>query len=272
MGVNKSEQGFAAQPEGVRAKQTLAGSIPALVEADLCLPAHWCGGLPYVGSLRNAPTVAPATPSPVVLFLHGSGGLHENTRSWQRWLAMELNLPSLAPNSLAQPDRIRYQSPVAKEVYERVHATRAAELQAGLECLRACSWVDPHKVVVAGTSEGAVAVARMEPGLALGRILYSWSCESNYFVEQHGTRFGAQEPVLNVVSTDDPYFRPENPWNAEATDDLEGHAGASVKGNPNATIVLISGAPHTLYNLSPARHSTKAFLSDLLLAIDLRDP
>ncbi|MBU6223955.1 MAG: alpha/beta hydrolase, partial [Burkholderiales bacterium] len=70
--------------------------------------------------------------------------------------------------------------------------------------------------------------------------------------------------VLNVISTDDPYFRPDNPWHGDAKQLLDGHAAALVKGNRKAVIVLLSGAPHTLYNLSPARNATQAFLGELL--------
>ncbi len=261
--TEKKQPEIAVQPWPVVVSQASHEAAASLLEADLGIPPALCNGQVYVGPACFAPVVSEQKRSPAVLFLHGSGGLNDSTRSWQRWLAQELHLPSLATNGLAMPGRIRYQSPTTKETYERVHAARAVELKGGIECLRACSWVDPEKIVVAGTSEGAVAVARMEPGVALGRILYAWSCESNYFVEQHGTRFGEQEPVLNVISTDDPYFRPGNPWHGDATGELDGHAAASVKGNLKAVIVLLSGAPHTLYNLSPARHATQAFLSDL---------
>lgn len=263
MSIDKIALKYSNHPLALVAQAPLVAA-PALLEADLAIPAHWCGGDVYAGPASLAPSVSVTKPSPVVIFLHGSSGLNDSTRSWQRWLAKELRLPSLAPNGLVVPGRIRYQSPAAKEVYELVHTARATELQAALACLRHCSWVDPEKIVVAGTSEGAVAVARLEPGLAVGRILYAWSCESNYFVEQHGTRFGQQEPVLNVISTDDPYFRPDNPWHGDAKQLLDGHAAALVKGNRKAVIVLLSGAPHTLYNLSPARNATQAFLGELL--------
>lgn len=241
------------------------GLAEAIEKADLGLPAAVTGDATFVGSLRDTPAaIKTTTRIPVVLFLHGSSGLNESTRAWQRWLADELNLASFAPNSLAIPDRIRYTSPTTKDVYEQVHLLRAAELRAGLDALRACSWVDAQRLVVAGTSEGAVAVARLEPGLAAARILYAWSCESNYFVEEHGTQFGEQEPVLNVISIDDPYFSPVNPWHGDANTDLDGHAAAAVKGNRNAVIVLLSGAPHTLYNLCPARQATQAFLKKVL--------
>lgn len=45
-----------------------------------------------------------------------------------------------------------------------------------------------------------------------GRILYSWSCESNYFVKEQGTAVPAERPVLNVMSAMDVFFSPSNTW------------------------------------------------------------
>ena len=44
----------------------------------------------------------------------------------------------------------------------------------------------------------------------------------------------------------------------------QGHCGAALADNKNATVVLIPGAPHTLLNLPAARHATEGFLRDLL--------
>lgn len=205
---------------------------------------------------------------PAVVFLHGSGGLSKATRSWQHWLADSAGVASLAPDSFAFPGRITYQSPVDKAVYEMVHNLRSAELAAALAHLRRMPWIDSRRLLVAGTSEGSVAVARLEPGQAAGRILYAWSCESNYFVAEHGTNLGPQEPILNVMSAEDPYFAPANPWHGDDGCELNGHCAAVVRGNRNAEIVLLPGAPHTLYNLPAARHATQAFIERVFAADD----
>ena len=111
-------------------------------------------------------------------------------------------------------------------------------------------------------SEGAPAVARYTGGEFAGRILYSWSCENNYFVEQHRTAMPADRPVLNVMSSTDVFFSPSNAWLGNAA--AKGHCGDALAANKQASVVLIPGAPHTLLMLPPARHATEGFVRDLL--------
>ena len=117
------------------------------------------------------------------------------------------------------------------------------------------------------TSEGATAVARYTGREFAGRIIYSWSCEDNYFVQAHATALPDDRPVLNVMSSTDVFFSPSNSWlgNAMAT----GHCGAALKANKQASVVLIPGAPHTLMNLPAARHPTEGFLRDVLRRVPL---
>lgn len=213
----------------------------------------------FTGRLTAAPKDTRAK-VPVVLFLHGSSGLGlAAIGEWQAWLA-GLGIASIAPDSMALPQRLTYKSPIDKATYEKVHALRASEVGIALAALRTLPWVDPARIVLAGTSEGGVPVAR-DPGAWAGRMIFSWSCEDNYFVEQHRTATIA-EPVLNVMSATDVFFSPSNAWlgNAQA----KGHCGAALKDHKAASIVLIPGAPHTLLNLPQARQAVRAWLLELL--------
>ena len=95
-----------------------------------------------------------------------------------------------------------------------------------------------------------------------GRMVFSWSCENNYFVEQHRTALPADRPVLNVMSSTDVFFSPSNAWLGNTA--ARGHCADALKDNKMASVVLIPGAPHTLMNLPQARHATAGFLKDLL--------
>jgi hypothetical protein len=128
--------------------------------------------------------------------------------------------------------------------------------------LRSTDWADSSRMVLAGTSEGAVAVARYAGAEFAGRIIYSWSCEDNYFVEKHDTAVLPQQPMLNVISATDPFFSPSNSWLGNSG--AKGHCGTALKEHKAASVVLIPGAPHTLINLAPARHATAGFLRDVL--------
>ena len=169
-------------------------------------------------------------------------------------------IASVAPDSFALPGRVTYSSPLDKASYERIHALRGSEIVAAAAAVRQASWADPSRLILAGTSEGSVAVARHAGTEFAGRLLYAWSCEPNYFVTAPRNAFEPGKPVLNVISTVDPFFSPANTWlgNPEA----KGHCGEALKGNPKGRVVLVPGAPHTLINLPKAREATEAFLAE----------
>lgn len=248
-----------------RAVVHTAESAKAVVtQGALVLPSSVTGGAVYVGAFKDAPAQA-ATKAPVVVFMHGSSGLAlKAIGEWQLWLA-SMGIASFAPDSFALPDRLTYKSPVGKEVYEQIHALRLSEIELAVQALRTAPWADMSRLVLAGTSEGATAVARFsgaaQQDVFAARIVYSWSCEDNYFVQQHQTALPSDRPVLNVMSANDTFFSPANGWLGNPS--AAGHCGRALQNNKQATVVLIPGAPHTLMNLPSARHATAGFLRDL---------
>lgn len=251
----------AGEVKGQAVVHTEASRQTLLQRAQVALPAAATGGAVYFGAWRDIPATARVA-VPVVVFLHGSSGLGlKAIEEWQRWLA-SLGVASVAPDSFALPDRVTYKSPVDKDLYERIHALRASEIEAAATALRAAPWAAPGRWLLAGTSEGAVAVARHAGAGFAGRMIFSWSCEDNYFVTAHGTAVAAAIPVLNVMSSTDVYFSPSNAWLGNPA--ALGHCGAPLAAHKQATVVLIPGAPHTLLNLPAARHATAGFVRDVL--------
>lgn len=239
---------------------TPASAQAVMDQAALVLPAALTGGNAYVGSLKAAPRDLKGK-APVVVFLHGSSGLSlKAIGEWQQWLAT-LGVASIAPDSFALPDRLTYKSPVDKSVYEQIHALRASEIRFAVDAVKNLPWVDSARMVLAGTSEGATSVARYSGQEFAGRILYSWSCENNYFVNEHRSALPQDRPVLNVMSATDVFFSAANPWLGNPSP--QGHCGQALKDNKQASILLIPGAPHTLLNLAQAKHATAAFFRDL---------
>ncbi|POZ61896.1 dienelactone hydrolase family protein [Chromobacterium alticapitis] len=235
---------------------------PPLRQAMLTLPAHACGEPAWAGRLEALPSHVPGPPRPLLLFLHGSSGLNEQTQAYQRWLADTLGLASLAPDSFARPNRPRYQSPAPVAEYEAVHALRLAEIQMALAALPLMPWVDARQLLLAGSSEGGVAVARWRGREFAGRLVYGWSCEDNYFVEQADNGFDPDCALLNVLSDADPFFGRDSEYNRSL--DVDGDSRRALAGMPRAKLVLLPQAPHTLYNLPEARALTADFLSSLL--------
>ena len=239
----------------VHTKESLSAAIQ---QADVCLPPSATGSVSFCGKFRDIPKIS-GRQVPVLVFLHGSSGLGlKAIGEWQQWLA-GLGYASIAPDSFALPDHVTYKSPIDKDSYERIHALRASEIAPALAALRDQAWVDTSKLILAGTSEGSVPVARYAGSEFVARILYAWSCEANYFVVQPRNAFEPGKPVLNVISASDPFFSRANVWLGNV--DAQGHCGAALKDNDRASILLVPNAPHTLLNLAPTRAATAGFLS-----------
>ena len=254
----------AQTPQGEIKPGPLAHSVESMAavvsEAQVAFPAQLTNKEIFVGPLKNAPQLGNAK-VPVVLFMHGSSGLGlKAIADWQQWLA-SLGVASIAPNSFALKDRLTYTSPIDKETYEKLHAFRASEIEIALNALKKMPWVDTNKMVLAGTSEGSVPVARYKGNEFAGRIMFAWSCEDNYFVKAHQTNIPDDQPILNIISSADPYFSPSNTWlgNAQGV----GHCGAALKNNKKASIVLIPGGPHTVLTFPQAKGPVQGFLADL---------
>lgn len=229
--------------------------------AAVALPARVTGGEVYFGKWKDAPTQVRER-VPVVVFMHGSSGLGlKAIGEWQQWLAAQ-GIASVAPDSFALPERLTYKSPVSADIYERVHALRLSEVALAVRALVQAPWADTSRWILAGTSEGAAAVARYQGTEFAGRIVFSWSCENNYFVRSHDTALSPDKPVLNIISATDPYFSPANNWLGNPA--ALGHCGAALRTHPRASIVLIPGAPHTVINMPAARHPVAGFLREVL--------
>lgn len=212
----------------------------------------------YTGSIDQLPAVTHTLPT--VLFMHGSSGINPAIREFSEHLA-EMGWALIAPDSMQTEDRITYSSPIAREMYEKVHALRYEELQYAVEHLKELPFFGGC-LVLAGTSEGGVSVARFENKSQTqesARLILSWSCENNYHVTEHKTRIPKECPVLNVMSASDPYFSRANSY--LDNDNALGHAAQTLKDHKDATIVLLPGAPHTLFNLPQARSLIDAFLN-----------
>ena len=239
----------------VHSSDSLAASVQ---QADVCLPALATGGSVYCGKFKAIPALSGAK-VPVILFLHGSSGLKlKAIGEWQQWLA-GLGYATVAPDSFALEGRVTYASPIDKDAYERIHALRASEIAPVVAALRNLSWVDMGRLILAGTSEGAVPVARHAGGEFAARMLYAWSCELNYFVKEPRNAFEPDKPVLNVISATDPFFSRSNGWLGNPSAD--GHCAGALKGNARASVLLVPNAPHTLLNLPAARSATAGFLN-----------
>ncbi len=236
----------------------------AMAQAWTVLPADITGGTLYEGTNINAPRTTGKAPA--VIFVHGSGGINPQIKAFQTWLATEFGVASLTADSFQLKDRMTYSSPIDPKDYEKIHSLRSSELTAAVAFLSKQPWFD-GRFVIAGTSEGAVAVARYvkapEVTAEKGRIIFSWSCEDNYHVVHHDTKIPKDLPVLNIMSKTDKYFSKANSYIGNPS--VLGNCSKALEGNEHAQVVFIKDAPHTLMNLPEAHEAVTAFLKENLL-------
>lgn len=253
----------------------LTGSIHGTVRSHSpeSLAASWQNGvlITAVSGKAQEITVKEAqnlTPKPVVLFMHGSSGVNPQIREFATWLAESFDITCVMPDSMQLKDRITYSSPVSRQDYEDVHRMRLDELNNAMQQLKDAPWFD-GRVVIAGTSEGGVCVARFNREQSSlkeqGRMIFSWSCENNYHVSEHASCIPDDLPVLNVMSATDKFFSKANSY--LDCDDALGYAGNVLKNNTVSTIALIPNAPHTLFNLPHCRDVIEGFLKRNLLSL-----
>ncbi len=231
-------------------------------KANIAMPGKFGSGAVWMGPISDLVGLKPADKVPVVIFMHGSSGIAQFVKDYQKWLANELGLISIAPDSMAIPDRLTYKSPIDKITYERVHDLRLAELKNALSEVQKLDWVDPDKIIIIGTSEGAVPVARLESTATLARVIYAWSCEANYFVEAPKTAIPQKTPVLSMIAAKDPFFSPENTWSKNQL--IRGTCSQALKDHEAATVVTLSTDKHTIINFKETQDITKVFLLKLL--------
>ncbi len=249
----------------------LTGTVKGTVRThtDETLKACWENALLVLpdavgGVVETTPARArglAAAAFPTLVFAHGSSGISDAIRSFARFIASTCGWAVAVPDSMQTKDRITYVSPVARSEYEAVHAMRSSELAYAVKALCREPWSN-GLYAVAGTSEGGVAAARFDasglPGRELAKLIFSWSCEDNYHVQAPRSVLPDDLPVLNVMSLTDKYFSRANPY--LDNDRALGHAGKALENNPNAAILLIPQAPHTLLNLPVVRDAAASFL------------
>ena len=247
--------------EGEAYEHTSASIAAGLANSKVALPASATGDGVVLADLPALPQTQGKVP--VVVFLHGSSGINPNLGfdQWQQWLAEE-GVASFIFDGMQLENRITYKSPVDKAVYEKIHALRGSEIDIAIKALQETPWADMDRLILAGTSEGAVSVARYDGDAFAGKIIYAWSCEDNYFVEHHHTSNKAV-PVLNLISSNDRYYSHENTFlgNADATGNCQLTFGEERK---DVQVLLIPNAPHTLINLPAARSATLGFIESVL--------
>jgi dienelactone hydrolase len=144
---------------------------------------------------------------PLVIYLHGCGGFGWNTNQ-DISLLLRNGYAVLAPNSFARKykptscDSMTYTGGFHRDVLN----FRLAEASYAHEAAKNLPWVDKRNIFMVGFSEGGLTTAKYGRGGLAGRIILGWTCNSEWS-EHNGISGPRDEPILAVVSSNDPWFR-----------------------------------------------------------------
>ena len=152
---------------------------------------------------RRLALLADGEALPVVVYMHWCTGI--GNLDFMRSLADE-GFAVVAPNSFARSFRPLQCKPETKtggfNVF--VYDFRLTEISFALEKLWSAEWADWSRLVLAGASEGAVAVALYRGDEFNGRVIAQWTCSGAPLVA--GIDAPLDEPIFAVVAADDPWY------------------------------------------------------------------
>lgn len=148
---------------------------------------------------------------PAVVFLHGCSGIGKGTHTRINFLAAN-GYAVIAPPSLA---RKKYPQSCDPEnfrggLYRDTLKMRQFDAGYAIEKTKALGWVDARRVYLVGLSEGGITAAtfRSQSGKASvrARVVEAWTCHAGWD-EYRGINAPADEPVLTLLASEDPWFQ-----------------------------------------------------------------
>jgi dienelactone hydrolase len=229
-------------------------SVPVAAQTPINDVARtWTAAKVFV---RNEPgpktpaQIAVDKPSPVLIYLHGCGGLNDdNDLPWAEFIAQH-GFIVIAPDRFARADR---RDSCWPSQIPGILDMRREELTYALQQVKASAWADPANIFVMGFSEGADAVAGATPAGVRASIISSWTCS-----RVPAIALPASMPVLSIQ------------W-----DNVPLHLGVLVNSNQACTHkfqdragfqrVSLRGKGHASYKEDSAREAVAQFLRDNLV-------
>jgi dienelactone hydrolase len=142
---------------------------------------------------------------PVIVYLHGCGGILRASIGHLRWLATLDDFVVIAPNSFAR-ERAEYcyrNFTINLLIRKEVSAMRMNEMHLALDQIVKLPWVDRDNIFLIGHSQGGGMVAGYSGNVKIrGRILLNGGCFDIF-----GENMNDDEALLTFDTGKDPWFR-----------------------------------------------------------------
>ena len=185
---------------------------------------------------------------PVIVFMHGCGGL--NLRNLESFRNVAI---TVSPDSYARPNRKAVCANNANK--KDIMALRFAEAKHTAEQLKKFPWADTTKIILAGTSEGASTTALYSGNEFAGRIILGWVCAARdpWWVGISGPK---NTPVLAVVGERDRFYKND-------IDQSGHHCGEHFGSRPKSRSIQIKEGQHNIVWRPITREAIKTFVEEV---------
>lgn len=180
---------------------------------------------------------------PVILFLHGCGG-PRSPRTFQGSGAIVIAPNSFADGSACKPD--------AAYMVKLVGA-RHGDISYAAGQIKAATWADPAKLVLAGFSNGGQTAATYAGDEFKARVIVAWTCNNPRVAAQTGMK--GSGPALAVLGTADEYYKKIG---------ITGDCGDALAKREGSRSILIKGGGHEILDHAETRAAVSAFLPAVL--------
>lgn len=226
-------------PKGVTPNQAtwLLGyhSIPAKYTRDNTLKS-WRNDIGWMSKANAA--VKSGVKVPVVLYMHGCAGIHKQGEAYRTFM-LQQGYAVLMPDSFA---RGRLECGQEGTLSERVDM-RTDEIANALKEIKKIPWIDQHRIILMGFSEGGNTVDNWShPGFQ-AEIIISSACTLTGSGSPNAPK---NVPVLAIVGSNDD-FRP-------------GQSCTITRKVGGSRSVVIPGAGHRIADYEETKTAIKAFL------------
>ena len=225
---------------------------------DQMISDSWKSAKVYVPGLSSSPVKFNEVPKdtkkqPVVIFLHGCGGLNKPSLGWGKILS-ELGYIAVLPDSYAIPGRklycdIKNKKALGGRKGVGVKTLRANEIRVTKNAVLKMGWADKKNLFLMGHSEGGAGVAFSRAFEIKAVVSSGFKCGKYHPVRgKLPIRVNDQTPILFIYYKKDPWFNYDN-------------CKDFVKTRNNASIVELEGSKHETSSNQIAQDAVKEFFS-----------
>jgi dienelactone hydrolase len=209
--------------------------------AKIYVPAALANGGPDCESEIGGKCAAAIKPGkhPVILFLHGCGG----PRSPRTFLG--LGAVVVAPNSFADGSGCK----VDAAYMVKLVGVRHGDIAYAAGQLKAATWADPGKLVLAGYSNGAQTTATYPGDEFKARVIVAWTCNNPRVASQNGVM--GKGPALALLGTADEFYKKVG---------IGGDCNAALAKREGSRSILIKGGSHEILDHAETKAAVAAFV------------